>query len=83
MICFYSNTYNEFTAVAFQFSHIGNDPGAAKLLEDLDKDRDLREYIGVLPVEFDLECLLATKWFVVCHNLHFSKPIDLKQKQLT
>ena len=78
MIYFYSNTYNEFTAVTFQFSRIGNDPGAAKLLEDLDKDRDLRESIDVLPVEFDLKCLLATKWFVVCHNQLFSKLIEFK-----
>ncbi|PUU80839.1 hypothetical protein B9Z19DRAFT_973419 [Tuber borchii] len=52
-------------AVSFQFSLIGNDPGAAKLLEDLDQDQELSEYIDVLPVESDLECLLADKWFVI------------------
>ena len=62
-----SNTYNG-TAVAFQFSLIGNDSGAAKLLQDLNRDETLRKLIDVLPVEFDPECLLAEKWFVVCHT---------------
>ncbi|PUU80834.1 hypothetical protein B9Z19DRAFT_973428 [Tuber borchii] len=52
-------------AVSFQFSRIGSDPGAAMLLEDLDEDPDLAEYIDVLPSEFDLESLLADKWFVL------------------
>ncbi|PUU79858.1 hypothetical protein B9Z19DRAFT_1045955 [Tuber borchii] len=52
-------------AVRFQFSRIGNGPGAAQLLIDLDEDRDVREYIDVLPVEFDLERLLADKWFIL------------------
>ena len=76
MVYFYSNTYNWFTAVSFLFSRIGNDPLAAELLENLDRDPDIREYIGVLPVEFDLERQLTHRWFVVCHNLLFSKPIN-------
>ena len=76
MIYFYSNTYNEFTAVRFQLSRIGNDPGAVKLLEDLDQDPDLGEYIDVLPVEFYLESLFADKWSVVCHIWLFSRLIN-------
>lgn len=68
-----SNTYNGFTAVAFQFSRIGNDSGAAKLLQDLDRDETLRKLIDVLPVEFDPECLLAEKWFYVI--LGFPSPL--------
>ena len=60
--------YNGFTAVSFQFSRIGNDPGAAKLLKRLGRDKSLRKCIDVLPVEFDPEFLLAEKWFVVCHT---------------
>ncbi|PUU82953.1 hypothetical protein B9Z19DRAFT_1073820 [Tuber borchii] len=52
-------------AVAFQFTRIGNDPGAARLLMDLDQDPDLREYIDVLPTEFDLERRMSEKWFVL------------------
>lgn len=80
MTIFYSITHNQFTAVRFQFSRIGNGPGAAQLLIDLDEDRGIREYIDVLPVEFDLERLLADKWFIVYHTQHFSKPRDLKRK---
>ena len=76
MVHISSNTHNGFTAVSFQFSLIGNDPDAAKLLEDLDQDPDIGEYIDMLPVEFDLERQLEDKWFVVCHNLHFSKLIN-------
>ena len=83
MIYFYSNAYNWFTAVSFQFSRIGNDPGATQLLIDLDDDPDLGEFIDVLPVEFDLKSQLEDKWFVVCHNRLSSKLIDLKQKPLT
>ncbi|PUU79846.1 hypothetical protein B9Z19DRAFT_1045931 [Tuber borchii] len=54
-----------FDAVSFQFSRIGNDPGAAQLLIDLDEDTDLGEFIDVLPVEFDLERQLQDKWFVL------------------
>jgi len=76
----YSNTYNQFTAVRFQFSRIGNGPGAAQLLIDLDEDRDIREHIDVLPVEFDLERLLADKWFIVYHTRLFSKLSYLKRR---
>ena len=76
MVYFCSNTYNWFTAVSFMFSRIGNDPGAAELLQNLDRDPDIREYIGVLPVEFDLERQLTHRWFVVYYNLLFSKPIN-------
>ena len=65
ILCF--NTYNGPTAVKFQFSRIGNDPGAAQLLIDLDEDPDLGGSVDVLPVEFDLECLFAEKWPIVCH----------------
>ena len=68
VVYFYSNTYNGFTAVSFQFSRIGNDPGAAQLLIDLDEDPDLGDYIDILPVEFDLESQLEDKWFIVGHN---------------
>ena len=64
------NTYNGFAAVTFQFSRIGNDPGAEKLLEDLDRDREIGEYIDVLPVEFNPEGEFD-KWSVVCHNQPF------------
>ncbi|KAG0641320.1 hypothetical protein HOY80DRAFT_1135354 [Tuber brumale] len=52
-------------AVLFQFSHIGSDPGATKLLVDLDQDGELGKYIDVLRVDFDLECQLKDKWFVL------------------
>ncbi|PUU80835.1 hypothetical protein B9Z19DRAFT_1020740 [Tuber borchii] len=54
-------------AVSFQFSRIGDDPGAAELLMDLEKDPYLGKYIDVFPVEFSLERQLEDKWFVVCH----------------
>ncbi|PUU79847.1 hypothetical protein B9Z19DRAFT_1022673 [Tuber borchii] len=55
-----------FEAVTFQFSRIGDDPGAAQLLIDLDQDPDLGDYIDVLPVEFDLKHQLEEdKWFVL------------------
>ncbi|PUU79856.1 hypothetical protein B9Z19DRAFT_977489 [Tuber borchii] len=54
-----------FDAVSFQFSRIGNDPGAAQLLIDLDQDPEIGEYIDVLPVEFDLPGQLEDKWFVL------------------
>ena len=76
MIYFYSNTYNGFTAVSFQFSRIGNDPGAEQLLNDLDDDEELGEFIDVLPVEFDPEIKLKDKWFVVCHNRLSSELIN-------
>ena len=76
MIYFYSNTYNGFTAVSFQFSRIGNDPGAEQLLNDLDDDKELGEFIDVLPVEFDPEIKLVDKWFVVCHNRLSSELIN-------
>jgi len=62
------HTHNGFIAVSFQFSRIGNDPGAAELLQGLDRNESLRKYINVLPVEFDPKSLLAEKWFVVCHT---------------
>ena len=65
-MCSYFNAHNGFAAVTFQLSRIGNDPGAAQLLIDLDEDPDLGEYLDVLPVEFDLERQLEDKWFVVC-----------------
>ena len=68
MIHFYSNSYNGFTAVSFQFSRIGNDSGAARLLEELDEDPGLGDSIDILPVEFDLGHQLEDKWFIVCHN---------------
>jgi len=79
VIYFCSNTYNGFAAVSFQFSLIGNDYGAAKLLEDLDEDPDIGEYIDILPVEFDLERRMEDRWYIVCHNLLFSHFIDLKR----
>ncbi|PWW79091.1 hypothetical protein C7212DRAFT_22977, partial [Tuber magnatum] len=55
-----------FGAVTFQFSRVGNDPGAAKLLKGLDKDPDLGKFIDVLPVEQDLQQQLEDdKWFVL------------------
>ena len=75
LIYFYYNTYSGFTAVTFQFTRIGNDPGAAQLLIDLDEDPDIREYLDVLPVEFGLENLSEDKWFVVCLDMLFSKCI--------
>ncbi|PUU72532.1 hypothetical protein B9Z19DRAFT_1137337 [Tuber borchii] len=51
-------------AVSFQFSLIGDDPGAAQLL--IDQDPGLGEYIDVFPVEFDLKHQLEEdKWFVL------------------
>ena len=75
-----SNTYDGFAAVSFQFSRIGSDSGAAKLLEDLDGDGDLGGYIDVLPVEFDLKRQLEDKWFVVSYNMLFSGLVDLGRK---
>jgi hypothetical protein len=55
-----------FEAVAFQFSHIGNDPGAAQLLNDLDDDKDIGDWIDTLPVDHDLNRQLSDdKWFVL------------------
>ena len=67
----YFNTHKVPTAVAFQFSRIGSDPGALQLLIDLDRDSDLGEFIDVLPVEFNpsLDSDEDDKWWVVCHNL--------------
>ena len=76
MVHFCSNTYPGFAAVSFQFSLIGNDPHSAMLLEDLDDDPDVGDYIDMLPIEFDFKDQLRDKWFVVCHNLHFSKLIN-------
>lgn len=73
VVYFYSNTYSGFTAVTFQFSLIGKDPGGAKLLQDLDQDPDIGEYIDALPIEFDPEPQLEDKWSVVCYNRLFSK----------
>ena len=73
-----SNAYNGSTAVSFQFSRIGNDPGATKLLQDLDDDAELGEFIDVFPVEFDIQHQMEDKWFVVCHNPLFSELISLK-----
>jgi len=80
MMCSYFNTYNGLAAVSFQFSRIGNDPIAAQLLMDLDGYREVRKYIDVLPTKFDPECLLADKWFVVCHARLFFKFGGLKRK---
>lgn len=82
LICFYSNTYTGFTAVTFQFTRIGNDLGAAQLLINLDEDPDIREYIDVLPVEFGLDHLSEDKWFVVCHDMLFSKCIFVETEAL-
>ncbi|PUU80842.1 hypothetical protein B9Z19DRAFT_683156 [Tuber borchii] len=54
-----------FGAVLFQFTRIGKDSDAARLLMDLDRDPDLTESIGVFPVEFDLEPRPEDKWFVL------------------
>ena len=78
MTHFYSNTYNGSTAVSFQFSRIGSDPGAAMLLHSLDRDPGIGEYIDVLPVKFDPKGEFPEKWFVVCRGLLFSKFIELK-----
>ena len=74
------NTYHGSVAVSFQFSRIGNNPDAAMLFEDLDDDPDLGEYIDTLQIEFDLERQLEDKWFVVCPNRLFSKPVGLKRE---
>ena len=76
MAYLFSNTYNGSAAVSFQFSLIGNDPGAAKLLEELDQDPDVGEHIDILPVEFDLKHQMEDKWFVVCHVLFFCKLLN-------
>ena len=76
MVYLCSNTYNVPTAVSFQFSLIGNDPRAAKLLEELDQDPDIGEHNDILPVEFDLEHQMEDKWFVVCHVLFFRRLIN-------
>jgi len=75
---FYSNTYNGSTAVLFQFSRIGSDPGAAMLLHNLGQDPGIGEFIDVLPVKFDPKGEFPEKWFVVCHYLLFSKLLELK-----
>ncbi|KAG0641317.1 hypothetical protein HOY80DRAFT_1021395 [Tuber brumale] len=69
-----------FGAVAFQLLRIGSDSGVARLLRDLDQDPIVREYIGVLPVESDLEQQMEDMWFVVHHILLFTNLIGLKTK---
>ncbi|KAG0128936.1 hypothetical protein HOY82DRAFT_506254 [Tuber indicum] len=55
-----------FEAVTFQFSRIGNNPGAAQLLVELDQDPDIEEYINVFPIDCDFEHQLGkNKWFVL------------------
>ena len=70
MMHFYYNTYDEFTAVSFQFSLIGNDIGAQMVLEGLysNHDLDIGKYIDVLHVDRHFEPQLVDKWFVVCHT---------------
>jgi len=80
MTHFHSNTYTRFTAVAFQFSCIGNDPRAAQLLIDLEQDPHVREYIDVFLVGSDLERQFPDKWSMVCYNLPFSKLTIFKWK---
>ena len=71
VVYFRSNTYNRFTAVPFQFSIIGSDPGAARLLEELDQDPDIGGYIDMLLFDFDFEHQMEDKWFVGCRILLF------------
>jgi len=66
VVYFCFNTYDGFTAVLLQFSRIGNDPGAAKLLEDLDQDPDIGEFISTFSLDLDFELQMEDKWFVVC-----------------
>lgn len=72
----YLYTYDRFTAVAFQFTCIGNDPGAAQLLIRLKQDPNLGACVDGFLVGSDLERQLADKWFVVCHYQLFSKLAD-------
>lgn len=41
--------YVSLLVVSFQFSRIGNDAGAEKLLQDLDDHEELEEYIDTMP----------------------------------
>jgi len=80
-VCFYSNTYNGFTAVAFQFSCIGNSPGATQLLTELNRidpnqDPKIRECVDGFLVGSDLESQLADKWFMVCHYRLFPELVN-------
>ena len=65
----YSNTYDGFTVVAFQFSRIGNDPDGAQMLVELDEDPHIGEHIDVLRIGFDLERQFIDKWFMVRQSL--------------
>ncbi|CUS12905.1 unnamed protein product [Tuber aestivum] len=57
-IYFYSCTYKRLPAVTFQFSLIGNNPGATQLWKELYNDREFGTYTNVLPLGWDLECQL-------------------------
>lgn len=76
MIYFYTNTYNRVAAVSFQFTHVGRDPGVARLWMGLDEDPDVGKFIGV----FGLEHRLEDKWTVVCYNPLFLKLTDLRRE---
>jgi len=76
VVYFDVDTYNEFTAVALQFSCIGNGPGATQLLKGLNEEDPNRETcVDGFLVGSGLESQLADKWFVVCHYQLFSKLI--------
>jgi len=80
MIYLYSNTYNGFTAVLFQFIRVGSDRSTAQLLLDLDQDPDLAEFVGVLPFKFNPEYQPEDKWDIVCYNQLLFKLIALKRR---
>jgi len=53
-------------AVAYQFATVGNNPGARKLVQDLDDDKDLGKYIDCM-VDKTLEDIQVeeTKWYTL------------------
>ncbi|KAI5841684.1 hypothetical protein BZA05DRAFT_412934 [Tricharina praecox] len=55
-------------AAAFMFARLGTDPGARKLLEDLDNDKNLSRWIDCLPVDSRLEAICSqgtARWGVL------------------
>jgi len=70
------------SAVAFRFSCIGNDPGAAQLLIDLEQDPHIGEHTNAFFVRPDFGRHFADKWPMVCYILFF-KVRDFKRKQTT
>ncbi|KAF8248703.1 hypothetical protein K440DRAFT_599899 [Wilcoxina mikolae CBS 423.85] len=71
--------------IAFYFAHIGNDPGAKKLIRDLDNDPTLGQWIDCFPVESRIESVEnpKKKWNVLSKLLlgALYRDIDREDKE--